>query len=305
MANDPLAGWKPPSAPAANPQPQQTQSPAAPAGPNPFAGYKPPAAPPAPAPAAASAQPPGYLNSTGATGGVPSQPPAADWSIDWSKGGEVQLPQTWRDWGAIANNEQVMGGLPGLRTQAEAARQRLGPIAAGTADAVGSALSPTSLAYAVPGVGPELAGGLHEGLKSAITNWKPDESWGDYGKNVLKDTAAGAAWGGLGHAAAAAAPVVAPPLTRLAVTGGGPVASTGLTHMLFGQGDIARELIGAVGNMGALPTWWDAGRMASAATKNVLSDPAAEQAIKSLFLSGGSALRNNAGPYYNQWIPGQ
>ena len=37
--------------------------------------------------------------------------------------------------------------------------------------------------------------------------------------------------------------------------------------------------------------------------KNLVSSPAAQQAIKSLILGGGSAARNYAGPY-DQWIPG-
>jgi hypothetical protein len=95
--------------------------------------------------------------------------------------------------------------LLGLRQQAEAARQRLGPAAAGSADVVGSILSPTTLLNAVPGVGPELAGAAHEGIKSAAT-MNPNESWMDYAKRVSEDTAGGAAWGGAGHIAAAAAP---------------------------------------------------------------------------------------------------
>ena len=38
--------------------------------------------------------------------------------------------------------------------------------------------------------------------------------------------------------------------------------------------------------------------------KDLISTPAAQQAIKSLVLGGGSAARNYAGPY-DQWIPGQ
>ena len=72
----------------------------------------------------------------------------------------------------VAWNEALMKSLPGLRAQAEAARQRLGPVAAASADVAGNFGSPTTALNFVPYVGPELAGGLHEGIKSY--NSQPD-----------------------------------------------------------------------------------------------------------------------------------
>ena len=41
------------------------------------------------------------------------------------------------DWSTVAWNEAMMGGSPGLRAQAEAARKRLDPLTAASADAAG------------------------------------------------------------------------------------------------------------------------------------------------------------------------
>ena len=102
-------------------------------------------------------------------------PPAAT-------GGAAQpsgwMPQSARDWIALAAQNSLMGLYPGLTAQADAARKRLDPVTAASADVAGNILSPTTALNAVPFVGPELAGGVHEGIKSAVENWKPDESWG-------------------------------------------------------------------------------------------------------------------------------
>jgi hypothetical protein len=238
------------------------------------------------------------------TGGA-AQP--SDWSVKgWGPGllpqpgfGDVKLPQSVQDWATIANNEQMVGGLPGLRTQAEAARQRIGPVAAGSADVVGNILSPTSLLTAVPGVGPELAGGVHEGVKSAIANWTPAESWGTYLKNVGEDTAGGAAAGLAGQGTAYAAEKALPELIK-----GGVVTGAGyLGHKMLGgyaSGDVMKEVPGLFGLYKMIDKGAD---WAGEQGKALVSSPEVQQAIKSLVLGAGSAARQATGPY-NQWIIG-
>jgi len=284
----PLRPALPTSTPAVAP------APAAPAGAP--SGYRPP-----PPLAAAPAQgPPGYLGSTGATGGVPAPTPQADWSIDWSKGGEVKLPQSVQDWGNIAGNEATMGTIMSLRAQADAARQRLGPVTAASADVAGSIASPTTLLNAVPYVGPELAGGVHEGIKSAVTNWTPDESWTDYLKRVGEDTAGGAAAGLVGQGTGLAAQKALPELIK-----GGVMTGTGwVGHKLLGGAavpDFAKELPGLMGLYKMMDKTAD---WAGEQGKSLVSSPAAQQAIKNLILGAGSAFRQGTGPY-DQWIPGQ
>jgi hypothetical protein len=227
----------------------------------PFDPNKPltPAAPAAPAanapPPAAAAPKGGYVPfdpNQGQTGGTPKQTtgdagaaaPSENqgWGIDWSKrGGEVTMPQSVTDWGNIAGNEAVAYGIPSLRTAAEAARQRLDPVTAASADVAGGALSPTNLLYGVPYAGPGLAGGLHEGIKS----YEQGNDWSTIGK----DTAAGAIAGYGGTIAGKAAPYVLPQLTKAAVDLGPAAGATYAVHKMFG--DPGKDIFGALGGYAA------------------------------------------------------
>ena len=164
------------------------------------------------------------------------------WGVNW-RTGDVTMPQSVQDWGTLAAQSTLMGLYPGLTAQADAARKRLDPLTAGSADVAGSIASPTTLLNAVPVVGPELAGGVHEGTKSAVTNWKPDESWPTYLKNVGEDTAGGVAAGFGGQMAGLAAAKALPELIK-----GGVMAGSGwVGHKLLGGAavpDFAKELAG-------------------------------------------------------------
>ena len=98
------------------------------------------------------------------------------------------------DWSTVALNEAAMYSLPGLRAQAAAARQRLGPVAAASADIAGNYGSPTTALNFVPYVGPELAGGMHEGIKSYMSqpDWMPNSA---ELAQIGKDTAGGVVGG--------------------------------------------------------------------------------------------------------------
>jgi hypothetical protein len=191
------------------------------------------------------------------------------------------------DWSSVAWNEAAMGTLPGLRAQAEAARKRLDPLTAASADVAGNFASPTTALNFVPYVGPELAGGLHEAVKSAVTNWKPDESWSDYLTNVGKDTAAGVAGGVVGHGAGAA--ITNPELLKLGASG----ISAKVMHPYF-SGDY-REALGALGvyrGLNSVADW----------SSEKLASPAAQAAIRAL-VQGGAAAARASSLGADQWTP--
>jgi hypothetical protein len=184
-----------------------------------------------------------------------------------------------------------MNSLPSLRTAAAAARQRLGPAAAASADVAGNFGSPTSALNFVPWVGPELAGGLHEGVKSynSQPNWFPDTAgW----EQIGKDAAGGAAGGALGHVVGAA--LTSPELFKY----GAGLAGTAVAHKLPAWFP-GQEMLGATGAYKA------AGKVADW-TADKLATPGAQAAIRSLVQGGAAAARaSSPGPLWDQWVPGQ
>ena len=249
------------------------------------------------APAAAPKPPVAPSTPQPATTGGGNQP--SGWGISgWS--GNVTMPQSAQDWSTLATQNSLMGLYPGLTAQAEAARKRMDPLTAASADVAGGTISPSSLLNAVPVVGPELAGGLHEGVKSAVTNWTPDESWPTYLKNVGEDTAGGVAAGFAGQMGGLGVAKALPELIKGGVTGG----TAYLGHKMLGGwsgGDLLKEapgLLGVYKGMDSVANW------AGEKGKDLISSPAAQQAIKNLVLGAGSAFRQGTGPY-DRWIPGQ
>ena len=220
--------------------------------------------------------------------------------IDPNKG-SVAGTGSWGDFGTVAGNESMMNSLPGLRAQVEAARQRLGPNWAAAADAAGSIASPTSLLNMVPGVGPELAGGVHEGVRSYMSqpNWWPDPA---ARTQIAKDTAFGVATGGVGHGAAELAPKLLPEAAKWVVAQGGPAAAA--AHYIHGlTGDIGWDILGA---SGAAAAFEYPGRWARAATEKIADQPMTQNAIKLASQGAGAALRaSSPGPVWDQWVPGQ
>lgn len=225
-------------------------------------------------------------------GGQTTPQPTQSWGINLQRGpnwGDITVPQSVQDWGDVAGNEAIMGTLPGLRAQADAARQRLGPAGAATADVAGNVLSPTTFLNALPGGAP-IAGALHEGIKS----YAAGNDW----KTIADDTAMGGIAGFGGAAAAKAAPYVLPQLSRAVVDLGPAAGMTVAAHKLFG--DDYREILGALGGYALMR---NASEGAGEAAKRIANSPATQQAIKNLVLGGSSAFRQEAGPW-GQWVQG-
>jgi hypothetical protein len=198
-------------------------------------------------------------------------------------GGAAQQPASLSDFGIVAGNENLMGTIPYLRTQAEAARQRLGPAGAAAAEMTGAATSPTNILYRVPFAGPGLAGGLHEGIKAynAQPNWIP--TWSDAEK-IGAATAEGA---GAGYAGAGVAKALTKP--DLYKWGGGLLGAAA-THQFLPSWFPGQELLGATGA-------YNAAKQGADWTANKLANPAAQQAIKNLIQGGNAAT-------WNQWQAG-
>jgi hypothetical protein len=267
----------------------------------------PPGQRPAPtAPAAAPAAPLQMLPPGQRQGATPADT-GPGWGIDWSKGGQVTMPQSAQDWSTIAARNSLMGlyGSPS-KADVDAARARLSPDAAASADAAGAAISPSSLLNLVPRLGPALAGGLHEGLLSY--NNGPGGWQG--AKTALEDAGAGAGWSAGGQFLGAAAPKILPELARqsVAVAGAGLAAKTGineaLEHHLMGWlpvEDLYKQGLGMLGTYGFGAG--TAGTMAKNAVEKVSDAAPTRQAIVSLMQGLGSAFRQQAGPY-DQWMTG-
>jgi hypothetical protein len=213
----------------------------------------------------------------------------------------VPLPQSVQDWGTVAGNEAMMGTIPSLRMQAEAARKHLPDAVAGSADFAGNILSPTQ--FLTPLAGPEAAGAAHEGIKSAVTNWKPDEDWPTYLKNVGEDTGLGAAFGYGGRALASQAPKYLGDATREMVKGL-PAGILGLHAVQMGQ-DMAHNIATAAQTFGLYGLMSRGGAWAGKQVEDLGSSPYVQQAIKSLILGGGSAARQQVpGPLDQLIWPG-
>jgi hypothetical protein len=217
--------------------------------------------------------------------------------------GQPATGGSWQDWNSVAANESSMGTLPGLRAQAEAARKRLSPSMAASADFAGSVLSPTQLLNRVPGVGPVAAGALHEGIKSAVTNWRPDESWTTYFKNVGEDAALGGAIGYGGGVLAGQAPKYLGDATRELVKGM-PAGLLGLHALQMGQ-DMAHNFATAAEGLGLYGGLSRLGNWAGKQVEDLGSSPYVQQAVKSVILGGGSAARQQVpGPLDQLFMPG-
>ena len=203
------------------------------------------------------------------------------------------------DWSSVYWNEALMKSIPGLRAQAEAARQRLGPIAAGSADAAGAIGSPTTALMPIPYVGPFLAGAGCMRESRATIRSRIGYLTGRARSRSPRTPPA--AWP---RAVSARGPM---PLQRPsdALIKAGVVTAAGMpAHKLLGGAFLRRCREGDCLLMGVYSTLDDGGKWA--ATSRATCSPACRPAgaIKALTLGIGSAARTGDGPY-NQWIPGQ
>jgi hypothetical protein len=223
---------------------------------NPYDAFDPPAtaAPVTAAPAAPVAGAPPIAHPVAAT---PAPPAVLPWVTNWSHGGDVNLPQSWQDFGNVAGEQASAGAsLPMARMEAQqkgqsldlptqlaqlaAAKARLGPGASGVADILGYYASPTTLLNAIPGAGGGLAGASHEGLKSYFEG-------GDVAADTLKGGLSGLAATGVAHTLASSSVLS----KLLDATGTGGAAA--IAHSMFGGSPTAAILGGNMANRWVQP----------------------------------------------------
>ena len=152
MADDGLQMLPPGARKALTPIPPTPAAPASPLQMLPPGQRPAPAADPATAPAAPAD--PLLMPRPGQREGATPTDTGPGWGIDWSKpGGQVTMPQSAQDWSTIAARNSLMGlyGSPS-KADTDAARARLGPDAAASADVAGGERSAphTSLLNGVP-----------------------------------------------------------------------------------------------------------------------------------------------------------
>jgi hypothetical protein len=162
--------------------------------------------------------------------------PPAPWSIDWSKGGEVTLPQSLQDFGDLMGERASSGllnaaaawqngaDLATQKAKLDAANQRLGPKLSTLADTLGYYASPTNLLDVFPG-GSAASGAINAGLKSKLE--------GDDWTTASEHAAVGGATGGVASTLSkvATAPKVLSNLTDYTLSGVG----AGASHLIFGD----------------------------------------------------------------------
>lgn len=172
------------------------------------------------------------------TSGERSAAPDTPWVTNWSHGGDINLPQSWQDFGNIMGErassgfmlpaEVATGEAPDAATakaRLDAATQRLGPKLSTVADTLGYYASPTNLLNGLPVVGGALSGAANEGFKSY--------NEGDDASTIGKHIWQGALTGGTGGALSRLAlmPQVISRAADLGMSGLGAAAS----HLVLGD----------------------------------------------------------------------
>jgi hypothetical protein len=248
--------------------------------------------------------PPGGPVSPGSPGG--QQP---GWGVNWK--GDVTMPQSVQDWGRLAGEQASMGAadpleawmtgntLANLRGQSEAARQRLGPFAAGSADIAGELASPAN--YLSMGLGPAsrfaggvigsgLQGAVQEGVKSKMEG----DDWTTAANNAIKGGVTG---------------LVAGPASRV-LTGAKTLgnAAQGLTGAAAGWGahhlgfdPVTSSIVGLGG-----AAIRDIGDTVKDAVANSPGARALVQyGIRNFILGGGSTTQQQGDNDWARWAPMQ
>ena len=184
-----------------------------------------------------------------------------------------------------ATGQQTPADLVKMRADVEAARQRLGPIGATSADFAGTELNPTNLLTAVPYVGPGLAGGA----QSAFVDYGEGKDWPTIGKDTLTGAAIGEASMGMAHPRFAGNTIA-----RGIDVGGG----MGIGELFGREGEMS--IPGMIGAKDILRGLAD---KVGEGAQNALNNPTARRAVQQLLY--GAGMTANQGRSFNNWIPGQ
>ena len=103
-------------------------------------------------------------------------PAPEGWGIKgWQ--GDITMPQSVRDWGNRAANEALAYSIPSLRAEAEAAKKRMDPASAASADLTGSVLSQRIYSMRFPMLVLALLAGVTKGLRVTCKATIRRRSW--------------------------------------------------------------------------------------------------------------------------------
>ena len=220
-----------------------------------------------------------------------SAPAGSFWS--WTGPGWSPTGQQVSDWATVAGSNQPYAAaynratgqqspvdLVKLQADVQAARQRLGPWGAGSADFVGSTANPTNLLSRVPYVGPGLAGASQEAFK----DYGAGKDWPTIGKDAALGFGIGE--GSLGLVQPAVAKQT---ISRAVDVGGGGALGALLGHGLGGEWTVP-GMIGAGAALHKAADW--VGERAGSA----LDNPTTRQAMQQLLYGGALTAKPDAMP---------
>jgi hypothetical protein len=215
----------------------------------------------------------GFLSLTG-PGWSPSSQQVADWAT--VAGSNQPYAAAYNR----ATGQQTPGDLVKMQADIAAARKRLGPVGATSADFVGSTANPTNLLTAVPYVGPGLAGAA----QSAFKDYGAGKDWPTIRNDALIGGALGEASLGLVQ------PSVAKNIAaRLTDVGGGATAGTLLGHGWGGEFTIP-------GMVGAGAALHKGAERVGEWTKDALDNPTTRRALQQLLYGGAMTAKPGSLP---------
>jgi hypothetical protein len=224
--------------------------------------------------ATAPAAPGDFWSLTGPGWGGPSSQQVSDW---------VTVAGSNQPYAAAykrATGQQTPADLVKLQADVEAARQRLGPWGAGSADFVGSTANPTNLLTRIPVVGPGFAGAT----QSAFKDYGAGKDWSTIGKDAAVGFGIGE--GSLGLVQPAVAKNI---LARLTDVGGSTLAGSLLGHSWGGEFSVP-------GMIGAKDFLKSTAERVGGFAESALDNPTTRQALQQLLYGGALTAKPDAMP---------
>ena len=226
-----------------------------------------------------------------APGAAASAPAGSFWSVTgpgWSPSSQqvsdfATVAGSNQPYGAVYNRatgQQTPVDLAKMRADVDAARKRLGPIGAGSADFVGATANPTNLLTAVPYVGPGLAGAA----QSAFTDYGAGKDWPTIGKDAAIGFGVGE-----GTLALVQPKVAGQVVSRLTDIGGGGGLGALLGHNWGSEYTVP-------GMIGAGAALHKGAERVGEWTESALDNPTVKRAVQQLLYGGAMSARPGSMP---------